>query len=172
LKSLRATTPQAIRVLAQRSLVGEAAWNRQVVASLKDSSLPAAERTEALFYTLRYVTPRPALGMFLSDDAAIRAFAELYPKAVESPQADGTLRMNLRNSLSSLDHPAITGLMLGNLVSTESTTRRQAAIQLTRHADEPRVRAALEKTSVEDTDMAVREAATKALKGAAAPGTP
>jgi len=164
----RDSSPE-IRVLAQRGLVGEAAWNRQVVASLKDASLPAAERTEALLYTMRYVTPKPALGAFLSDDAAIRAFAELYPKAVTSSQADANLRQTLLNSLGSIDHPAITDLQLRNLGSAESSTRRQAAAQLARHADESRVRAALEKVSNEDADAAVREAASKALKAAAAP---
>jgi hypothetical protein len=167
----RDSSPQ-IRVLAQRGLAGEVAWNSRVVAALKDATLPAAERTEALFYTMRYVTPKPALGMFLSDDAAIRAFAELYPKAVASPQVDGSLRMTLLNSLGSLDHPAITDLQLGNLASAESSTRRQAAMQLANHADESRVRTALEKVSAEDPDMAVRAAAAKALKAAAPAATP
>lgn len=160
---------RAIRVLAQRGLAGEAEWNRQVTASLGNASLSALERIEPLFHTLNQAGLVTDPRQLLADDASIRAFAQVLPRAAEAPQADPRLTAVLLSRLGMIDHPAVTDLLLGTLAgSPDAGVRRTALGFLAGSIEESRVRTALEKASAGDADPRLRELAAKALREAAA----
>lgn len=154
-----------VRALAQRGLTGDAAWNKYVVATLEDTSLPPAQRIEALFHTVNQPGSLPTdLRQVLDDDAAVRALAQVLPKAWNSLPGMGTTVLLSR--LGSLDHPAITAMLLDSLSkSDEPAIRRVLVSQLATRCGDSRVRAALARISTGDADPELRQTAAKALGG-------
>jgi HEAT repeat protein len=157
-----------VRALAERGTRGEVAWNGYVAASLKDASLSDAERIEPLFHTLNQPGPRPDLRALLAEEQAITALAQVLPRAVKSLPKGEMSMIVLLGGLSSINHPAITDMLLDSLAtSRELSVRQQIVQQLARRSAEPRVRAVLEKTSSGDADPRLRDIAASALKTSA-----
>jgi hypothetical protein len=168
-----------VRALAQRGLNGDAAWKDYVVASLKDTNRPIAERMEAFMYHM--YQPSPGGGFLMSmdsrkilDDEVIKALGKALPQASSLP-----------------DVKRMTGQLVGDLAQVKSATadavlaellepgsepglRRAVITQLARRSSESRVRSMLEKIRGGDADPQLRELAEQALSGkplsGAAPG--
>lgn len=155
-----------VRAVAERGLSGEGPWKQYVVASLKDSSRPAAERTEALTYYLYPPGPgerapshpdyRQLMEELLDDDAAT-ALAQALPTA-------GSLNGSANNLLGNFaprhrQNAAVTEMLLTIVESdTRPVMRSVAGEVLARmHANEPRVRAVLNKVIQSDPDQSVRK---------------
>ncbi len=115
---LREETRPLVRALATRALNGEASWKDYIVASLKDTSRPGAERIEGFLYHVakpgRVAGSVEFSGQFgeLSaalDDEAIGALAQLLPEAAGST-AVGSAMGSIVSRLGSLHKPAITSM--------------------------------------------------------------
>lgn len=166
-----------IRVLAQRELGEVSRWTEYVLASLKDDGRTPVERVEALFYAYGLPTSRmygslSADGSILRtlDDEAVRTLAAVLPKAAAESQRYAQASLTLVSELASREHPAITELLLDGLSATGSWLDRGLAIRTlgSRHFNDPRVRAALEKIAAEDADPKTRALVSSMLGSSAA----
>lgn len=161
-----ADSSSLVRALARCGLEGEAAWQAYVVSSLKDATLPASQRVEALLHEL--YAPSTIDGVSEGstanyrqvieglDDAAVRALAEVFPQA---PQLRKWPANNLINNFAHahVDNPAVTEMLLTTLGSDAYARNRSAAGEvLARKASEPPVRDALRKAVSSDPDAQVR----------------
>jgi hypothetical protein len=168
-----------VRALVRRAAhgaEGAAGWKQYVRDSLKDSSRPAVERIEALFYEMNLPvtalyrkgnsTVQPAIEML--DDDSVRSLAEVLPRAAaESPVIQRSLNELLR-SLGNLSRPAaVTDLLVAMVESGFPSVDRVAAVealgQSARHQQNQRAYAALQKLAA-DPDARVREVAAVALQ--------
>lgn len=164
--SVRDLNPM-VRALAQRALGGESGWTEYVLASLKDTGRSPTKRVEALFYAYGLPTSHmygsfSADGRILRalDDAAMRALTEALPRAATESQGYARASLTLVRELTDMNHPAITDMLLDGLDAGSAWLDRSMAVEaLHRRADDPRVRAALEKIAAEDTDPKLRELA-------------
>lgn len=157
-----------VRAVAERSLSGDLRWRQYVVASLKNSSLSASRRIEALMYELYPPGPEQGSALLnpdysstmgdLLDDSAVRALAEVLP---EAGKRYGNLEGNLIHNLAGAYrmNPAVTDMLLDYLLHDATLANRRIAAQsLARmHVSEPRVRDALKKAANTDPDMSVRD---------------
>jgi hypothetical protein len=153
-----------VRAVAERAVSGEEPWRRYVVRSLEDTSLSPEQRLEALAY---YLYPREPTGGKSHpdyaqitgdlDDAAVRAFAEVIPKA--GPLA-GNVNNNLLGNIAArhIRNPAISDMLLEVLGSHPQPRFRMGAAQLLGQAQPnvPRVHEALVKAAQSDPDAGVR----------------
>lgn len=179
----RQDTRPLVRAVAHRASAGSAAeadWRKYIVASLKDSSRPAAERVEALLHQMNLGPTSHRFGSATStivqslemlDDDAIRTLALTLPEvATQSPvmlQAAYTLLGNMGQS----DRPAVTELLLDLLDSGTTKLSRENTTELlgerARELGDARAYAMLEKLSANDPDPRVRQVAADALKAKA-----
>lgn len=166
----------AVRVLAQGGLLDEDSWHRHVAASLQDTNLSDFERIETIYYMMNNSQPKPALRDVLGDDDSIRAFAQLLPGAVRAAAATpddkvnaNGLAMVLVSRLASIDHPAITDMLLDAWEHPWVPDQLPILNQLARRAEDPRVRALLEKISTGTADSLLSGIARNALNKQAAP---
>jgi hypothetical protein len=168
-----------VRGVAQRALAGEAAWKTYVVASLKDTSRPAVERIEALFYHMNLqrtdmggsVAPEQLykLGDLLADDV-VHAIAEVLPRAASDSPAIKRSASAFVNDLVATGNPAVTEMLRKGLDDGATWFDRSFAVsQLARRSSEPRIRATLEKIAASDPDPQFRESTAAALKVPAPP---
>lgn len=157
-----------VRALAQRGLSGEAAWQDYLASSLKDATLPASQRVEALLHEL--YPPDPVDGIPAAspanywevlqglDDAEVRALADAFPKAEQLRKWPGN---NLLGNFAAVQrkNPAVTDMLLTVLEEDTRASNRSVAGQALAqmHAREPRVRDALIKAASSDPDASVRD---------------
>jgi hypothetical protein len=165
-----------VRVLAQSGLAGKDAWPRHLVASLKDTNLSDLERIEALYYAMNQHQAKPALREVLADEESIRAFVQVLPGAVRSAAASpadmakaNALTTVLVSRLESIDHPAVTDMLLDAWEHPWVPDQFLFLNQLARRAADPRVRALLEEVSTGTADPPLREIARNALNKLAMP---
>ncbi len=162
-----------VRALARRGVSGESAWNEYVVSSLKDQTLPAAQRLDALFHTVNQVGKVPDLRTLLNDDEAVLAFIDAYSAVQKSSPPHELPYSVLVTRLGSIDHPAITGLLIDSLQRTSQSSVRQSLVSLLgRRLADDRVRRVLETLSTTDGEMEVRALADMALKASASTAVP
>lgn len=160
-----------VRALAGRALGAEAGWTEYVLGSLKDTARSPVERIKALFHAYGLPTSR-AYGSFDADgrilraldDSAMRALAEVLPKAAADSQVYARASHTLVSELAYLKHPAITDMLLDGLSAGNLWLDRGFAFRSLNSSGDPRARAALEKIAGEDVDPEVRELARDALK--------
>lgn len=158
-----------VRVLARSGLSGRDAWPSQVAASLKDPSLSDLERMEAIYYAMNQSQARSSdLRDVLTDDESIRAFVQVLPRAVRTVAAEdkaraGELVTVLVSRLVSVDHPAVTGMLLDAYENPGWADQFLVLNQLARRAADPAVRTLLEKVAGETADTPLREIARNAL---------
>ena len=168
-----------VRVLAQSGLSGKEAWTRYVLTSVKDTSLSDLDRIEAIYYAMNQDQSRSTdLRDMLADDESIRAFVQVLPTAARAAAASpedkaksSDLVTVLISRLSSIDHPAITDMLLDAYEHPGWADPFHILNQLARRGADPRVRALLEKVSAEAVDSPLREIARDALKKLATPAT-
>jgi hypothetical protein len=155
----RADSHPMVRALAQRGLSGEATWDSYILASLKDTTLPDAQRLDAVLFHARSsaATDQPLAGLL--DDDAIKALAQVLPRT----SVPGT--RTLLNHLVSVRHPAITGMLVASVERRDPRFDRWLVMNmLADRTEEPDVRAALEKIAKTDPDEQSRRLAAQALK--------
>lgn len=160
-----------VRALAGRALGGESGWTEYVLASLKDTDRPPAERVEALFHAYGLPSWR-RYGAFSADsrilrsldEGAMRALAEVLPKAAAESDRYAHGSSTLLSDLARMEHPAITDMLL-DIVRSEGVhfPRRTAVEAMRRRAADVRVRTELERIAAEDADPEVREVAARPL---------
>lgn len=169
LESAAASDPDSlVRGLARRGLDGEGAWQVHVTSSLKDPTLPASQRVEALLHVL--YPPDTIAG---SSDAspsnywqilkdldgdAVAALAEVFPRAEQLRKWPAN---NLIGNFASVHsrNPAVREMLLTVLESdTRALNRSVAGESLAQsHASDPRVRDALTRAASSDPDASVRD---------------
>lgn len=162
-----------VRALAKRGLGVESAWTEHVLSSLKNSELPAQERIEAFFYAYGLQTTRTygtysADGRILRalDDAAIRALAEVIPKAARESTGYRRASFTLMSEFAQLKHPAITDLLLSELTASDAWYDPSWAVEgLRSRVDDVRVRAALQKVADESPQPQLKSLAASILSG-------
>jgi hypothetical protein len=153
-----------VRALARRGVLGEAAWTEYVVSSLKDTSLTASARMEALLLTMNQRGKVHDLGRLLTDNDAIEAFADAFSRVQASGGSEGPTAV-LLSKLGSVYHPAFTGVLLDSLDRAKQPSVRQSIVsQLIRRSADVRVQTALRKLSAEDADPELRQMAAQALR--------
>lgn len=166
-----------VRALAHRELGSESTWMEYVVASLKDAGRPAVERIEAFFYAYGLPTSRN-YGSYGADgrilralgDAGMRALTEVLPRAAADSPRYAHASLTLVSSLSLMDHPAITDMLLEAVGPGGPAILQGLAIEgLQRRAADPRVRAALAGIAAQHANPEFREQAGKALSTDAIP---
>jgi hypothetical protein len=176
----REDTRPLVRAIAQRGISGEPGWRQYMLSSLQDTSLPATQRIEAVFHALEVpMVPMPAgygrargpnsLASF--DDAVLVALAKVLPEAARESEVIRNGSLLLVQEMGSIDHPAITKMLLDVVQGDDKGIDRSfAAIQLARRVDDPAVRAVLEKLADADTDpdAQLREAAAWVLQSSSA----
>jgi hypothetical protein len=179
-----------IRAAARRGLAGDAAWREYVVSSLKDAGRSDEERVEALVHDMFERNLPNSVASYwirtreLLDDEAIRSLAQLLPQLRPSMQLTSGMLGQLVTDVASIDHPAVTDMLLGGLAGNGSLIgAATAAHGLLDRGDDPRVRAALQGSkdprvraqlqlaSVSDRDPRRREMAAEMLKAATAAAT-
>lgn len=157
-----------VRAMARRGLHGEEEWEQYVVTSLKDPAPPASQRVEALLHKLyppdtidEVSDPSPEnYWQILKDldDSAVRALAEVFPKAEQLRKWPGN---NLVGNFAAVhqQHPAVTEMLLTVLEhDTRALNRSVAGESLAQtQADKPRVRAALIRAVNNDPASSVRD---------------
>ncbi|HWL62681.1 MAG TPA: hypothetical protein VNQ32_07780 [Steroidobacteraceae bacterium] len=157
-----------VRALARRGLSGEAEWRNYVISSLKDATLPASQRVEALLHELYPPdtidgVSEPSPGDYWQileglDAASVRALAEVFPEAEQLRKWPGN---NLVGNFAAKHHqnPAVTEMLLTVLEHDTRSLNRSVAGQVLAqtHADKARVRAALLTAASSDPDASVRE---------------
>jgi len=171
----RADSRPLVRALAQRGLSGEAYWNQYVAASLKDTTRTDAERIEAFLYhavgkgpsveSAKTASPQ-ALRDVLDDDA-IKSLALLLPRASAGKRPENNrIGLVLVNVASAIDHPAISEMLLENLMTgTDGNLWMSvAAAVVSFRGNDPALRATLQKIATEDPDPTQREAAERILQ--------
>ncbi len=169
-----------VRVLAQRAASGpdaEAEWKQYIVASLKDSGRPAAERIEALLYQMNLLIGAgvqanaplnigPTLGML--DDDAIRMLAEVLPAAAAESSILQQSANQLVSNLGYVGSPVTTDLLLAILSDGSTSLSRPTATEALGTAahrqNDSRAYAMLERLGAGDPDPRVRQIAADALK--------
>jgi len=154
-----------VRALARRGLSGEATWTSYVRSSLEDTTLPDGQRLEAVLYHLRSsaVSDHPLADLL--DDDAIKALAQVLPRA-DSTGADKYGVPALLVQLDSIKHPAVTSMLLASVERRDPRFDRMLVMNmLADRVDEPDVRAALEKIAKADSDEQSRLIARQALQG-------
>ncbi len=169
LESTAISDPDAlVRALARRGVSGEGAWQAYVESSLKDSTLPASRRIEALLHEL--YPPDTINGIpdgspasyrqILQDldDASVAALAEVFPKAEQLRKWPGNnLIGNFAGAHS--QHPAVKQMLLTVLAQDSRAPNRSVAGEMlaVRHAGDPQVRQALTRAASTDQDASVRD---------------
>jgi hypothetical protein len=155
-----------VRAVVQRGLSGEEGWRQYVAGSLKNGSLPAAQRLEALVYYLYPPGPDGNSGSnpdyfdnlgAVMDDAAVTAFAEALPKAGRLP--GGVNAILLSNiAARNRNNAALTKMLLDDLDHGAEIRNRRLAAELLVHSrpNEPEVRDALTRALQNDPDPGVR----------------
>jgi hypothetical protein len=189
LESVAASDPRPlVGAIARRGLAGndpfmEDSWKQYVVASLKDQSRPDAERMEALiYYSFQRGLPDSMANYWnfasrLLDDEGTRAVAQMLPRLSPSAEWSQSMLADLARSVATVDHPAVTEMLLQSLQGDGRIVERVTAVRaLLGHADEPRVRAALqqgndadvraalEQVKASDRDTRLRQVAGEMLK--------
>jgi hypothetical protein len=100
----RTDSDSTLRALAMRGLSGEATWRSYVVSSLEDTTLPDAQRLDAVLFHARNsdVSRQPLAGLL--DGDAIKALAEVLPRAgsTGSDTYGVSLLLNHRTTRSSI----------------------------------------------------------------------
>ncbi len=160
----RGDSHSMVRALAESGLSGEAAWKSYVRSSLEDTTLPDAQRLEAVLYQLRSLNGSTQPLANLLDDDAINALAQVLPKA-DSTGTDVYGVTAILTRLVSLKHPAITSMLLASVDRRDPRfDRRLVMNMLAERVAEPDVRAALERVAEVDPDEQSREIAKQALQ--------
>jgi hypothetical protein len=163
-----------VRALAQRGLHGDGAWKDYVVASLRDTSKPIAERMEAFMYHM--YQPGPGGGVTMSmasrkilDDEVIRALGKALPQATSLPDVK-RMTGQLIGDIAQVKSTAADGLLQELLQQgSEPAVKRAVVTQLARRSSESRVRSMLEEVRSGDADPQLRQLAEQALSGAPMP---
>lgn len=176
-----------VRALALRAAggtTGAAAWKEYVITSLEDPLRPPMERIEALFMQMGLAANgsygyaptgsfNPDRTLHLLDNDSIKALAEVLPQAGRDSSSVRNSSSALVRALASIDHPAITEMLLASLQDGSSWLDRGVAAQalgaLPSRRDDVRVHAALEKISSSDSNPQFRQAASAALQPQAGP---
>jgi hypothetical protein len=155
----RTDSHSIVRALANRGLAGEATWNRYILSSLADATLPDAQRLEAILFHVRRSPPSEQPLVSLLDDHAIKELAQVLPRT----SVPGT--RTLLNHLASVRHPAITDMLLSSVERRDPRFDRSQVVNLLAHrVEEPKVRAALEHIAKVDPDYQSRRIAMQALQ--------
>jgi hypothetical protein len=167
-----------VRALARRTLTGEAGWKEYIVSSLKDSSRPAGERLEAFVLHINaptaltsgaHATASQHVFEELLNDETIPVLAEVLSRARGSSIGDPAW-FTLVSRLGSIDHPAVTGLLLESIGTPADGSFRHIVLgQLRLRVSDAQVRAALEKVAAEDPDPDLRKSAQSYLEETPAP---
>jgi hypothetical protein len=152
-----------LRAVANRGLSGEATWKSYVISSLEDTTLSDVQRLEAVLFHVRSsdISDQPLADLL--DDDAIKALAQVLPRAA-STGTDIYGVPKLLTQLASVKHPAVTSMLLTSLERRDPRfDRRLVMNMLADRVEEPDVRAALETIAKVDPDEQSRQIATKAL---------
>ncbi len=163
------------RMVAQRSLSGDAPWNEFVATRLLDANLPDAQRVEALTYMI--ASGQGQQMRSLLDAKAVEALAQILPRtlaALPGPSSPATPEAGSLTTLTSwvvgVNQPATVDLLTGVLNSTsDPSIRRMTVSGLARHRGDHRAKAALEEMAAHDIDPQLRDAAASALRPEATP---
>ncbi len=108
--------------VAGRALSGDGAWNEYVVATVKDASLPPAERFAPLAYLVQ--TNQMADARKLLDDGVIAALVDVLPALVDDPARGVSSAVDLLATLSAMDSPSVIDLMLASLDRAQTPASR------------------------------------------------
>jgi hypothetical protein len=156
-----------VRMIAQRGLSGDAAWNDYAVTRLQNAGLTDGQRVEALTYMAASGQGQQQLPGLL-DAKAVEALAQIMPRVLAAPADSSAPRpanadslVNLTRLLSNTNQPATIDLLIGLLkTSSDPAIRRMAVVGLARHLDDARARAMLDEVGANDPDIKLREAAS------------
>lgn len=175
----REDTRPLVRAIAQRAISGEASWQQYMRSTLLDTTKSAVERAEAVFHDMNvplvsmpagYGVSRSPTALGSLGDEGLAALAEVLPRAARESQAIRNGALPVVQALGSIEHPAITRMLLDEVEGDgRGIDRHFAASQLARRIGDPEVRATLENLSVTDSDPQMRETAAAVLKAGAAP---
>lgn len=156
---------EIVRMIAQRSLSGDASWNEFVAARLQDAGRTDVQRLEALSYMVDWGQGEQMRAVL--DAKAVAALAQLMPRALAAmpdasmPHAPDAVNLTiLARWFATTNQPASIDLLIGMLNSTsDPMIRRMAVTGLARHLDDTRARETVEDIAAHDPDPQLRDAA-------------
>jgi hypothetical protein len=154
-----------VRALARRGISGNEGWEEYIATSLNNDSRSDAERVDALVFAIQE-NPREDIRAFLQGGAGLESLGELMSRMKSTSTSGWSPLTMLMVRLASSADPATTDLLLANMGKLDTNSKLLSVLRsvpASRHAD-PRLRAELEKISVEEPDPNLRKFAVTMLE--------
>lgn len=172
---------RALAIRASSGANGDAAWREYIRVSLEDPGRTALQRIEALFFDMNVsMTAAAQVGSVSSDlrrplsmldRDEIRSLTQVLPIAAADPSFLKSSLYTVVGALGQIDDPAVTDMLLASVERDGLWLDRTFALEtlgsLASRRNDPKVRAALERISVNDANPKVRQIATSSLAGSA-----